>query len=359
MTMTARRIRGDWWADFRYEGKRIRKKSPVNNKRGAEEYERVLRTRLVNGESLDGRDNSCPRYEDFATEWLGTYVVANNKPSEVATKRSILGRHLLPFFGNFRLDQICVQSIEQYKAQKLREGLSAKRINNTLTVLRRSLVIASEWRQLEVVPAFRWLKAPKPVFDFFIKEESERLLKVTPPEHYAMICTALMAGLRRGELLGLRWEDVDLVSRKLHVRRSQWRGVDYTPKSGRSRVVPMCETLVLALRQHRHLRGPYVFCNDNGSALTADQIKRIVPTACRRAGLRQVKWHVLRHSFASQLAMAAVPLKAIQELLGHATIEMTMRYAHLAPSTLEKAVAVFDGSTESGHYLGTKNRSSL
>ena len=114
--------------------------------------------------------------------------------------------------------------------------------------------------------------------------------------------------------------------------------------------------LVRVLKAHRHLKGKLVFCNVDGSMLTKDQVKRILPRACRKAGLREVQWHKLRHSFASQLVMAGVSLKAVQELLGHSTIQMTMRYAHLAPSTLRDAVAVLDKPVQaqrpSGHHVG-------
>jgi site-specific recombinase XerD len=90
--------------------------------------------------------------------------------------------------------------------------------------------------------------------------------------------------------------------------------------------------------------------------MTRDMVKRVMPLACRRAGLRTVRFHVLRHSFASQLVMAGVPLKVVQELLGHSTIEMTMRYAHLAPAMHQEAVAKLDSEMHGrsfGHYLGT------
>lgn len=86
-----------------------------------------------------------------------------------------------------------------------------------------------------------------------------------------------------------------------------------------------------ALRQIKHLRGPLVFCNADGSPYTLDQLHERVWAASRRAGLRRITWHSLRHSFASQLAMAGVPLPQIQAWMGHSTITMTMRYAHLAP----------------------------
>jgi hypothetical protein len=97
------------------------------------------------------------------------------------------------------------------------------------------------------------------------------------------------------------------------------------------RRVPLTGTLEEALRRIRHLRGPLVFSNPDGSALRLDQLHERLWGASRRAGLRKIRWHDLRHSFASQLASAAVPLHRVQEWLGHSTIGMTMRYAHLAP----------------------------
>lgn len=218
-----------------------------------------------------------------------------------------------------------------------------------MTVLRRALVSAMEWGYIEHVPVVKWMKTAPADFDFFTQDESDRLLDAVEEEHLAMVMTAVKAGLRRGELLALRWEDLDFVTGKVLVRRSVWKGKVTSPKNHRHREVPMSPKLVRALKAHRHLRGPLVFCRDDGRMLTKDMIKRILPRACRKAGLREVQWHALRHSFASQLVMAGVPLKVVQELLGHATIEMTMRYAHLAPSMHVGAVAKLDGP-----YLGTE-----
>jgi len=99
---------------------------------------------------------------------------------------------------------------------------------------------------------------------------------------------------------------------------------------------------VAALKKHRHLRGEYIFCKEDGSMFTKNESKHPLWRACKRAGLRSIGWHALRHTFASHLAMRGVPLKAIQELLGHSTIEMTMRYAHLSPTVKRDAVAQLD-----------------
>jgi integrase len=357
--MTARKINNAWWVDFRFARERVRRKSPVNNKRGAEEYERQLRENLLLGKPLDPAETpEVPTAKVFLMDWLDTYAKTENKPSEQAAKECVVRLHLDPFFGAMRLDAIDEAAIARFKAAQVRKGLKPKTINNQLTVLRRALVTAKKWKVINVVPEIEWLKTDPPEFDFFTREESDRLLAATAKEHYAMVATAVKAGLRRGELLALEWQDVDFVAAKIFVRRSAWQGHVTRPKGNKHREVEMSPRLLEALKVHRHLRGRLVFCASDGAMLRRDQIKNILPAACRKAGLREVQWHALRHSFASQLVMDGVPLKVIQELLGHATIEMTMRYAHLAPSVRRDAIATLDRPAKSGHQMGTGKEAS-
>lgn len=358
--MTARKYKGAWWVDFRFERERIRKKSPVDTKRGADDYEHTLRERLLRGEPLDGsspggkEEKGAQNAGEFFTEWLDTYALVENKPSEYDAKATIIRLYLGPFFGALRLEEIDEERIARFKAAQIKKGRKAKTVNNYLTVLRKALVTAKEWKRITAVPVVKWLRTEKPRFDFLTREESDRLLAAVPKGDLAIVMTALKAGLRRGELLALEWGDVDFVAGKIFVRRSVWKGKITSPKGWRPREVEMSPQLATALKAHRHLRGKYVFCNPDGSMMTRDEIKRIVPSACKRAGLRPLQWHALRHSFASQLTMDGVPLKVVQELLGHATIEMTMRYAHLAPSARRDAIATLDRPAKSGHQMGTK-----
>jgi site-specific recombinase XerD len=115
-----------------------------------------------------------------------------------------------------------------------------------------------------------------------------------------------------------------------------------TPKNGKSQKIPLAPSVLAALKSHRHLRGKLVFCKGEGRMLTKNECKLPLWRASRRAGLRQVGWHMLRHTFASHLVMRGAPLKAVQELLGHASIEMTMRYGHLSPDARRDAVALLD-----------------
>ena len=220
--------------------------------------------------------------------------------------------------------------------------LAPKTVNNHLTILRRILSLATEWGVLTHIPAVKWLKVPEPEFDFLDFEEAVRLEKGASGEWAAMITVGLTTGLRQGELLALRWEDVDLVGGRLLVRRAVARGVVGTPKSGKSREIPLNEKAHATLKRQRHLRGELVFCDDAGRMLRKGACKWPLWSACKRAGLRRIGWHTLRHTFASHLVMRRAPLKAVQELLGHSTIEMTMRYSHLSPDVRKDAVRLLD-----------------
>ena len=277
----------------------------------------------------------------FAPTFLELSAV-DNKPSTVDEKELTLRRHLVPYFGEMPLGKVSFAAIQDYKAAKVKDDYNEKTINNHLMILRRMLEVARKRGLIETVPEIEWLKAPKPAFDFLTFEEAERLLAAADGEWRVMFLVALRTGLRQSELLGLRWEDVDLKAGRLVVRQAIVRGRIGTPKSGKPREVPLSSETVRALKEHRHLRGQYVFSYDDGEPLQKTCLRRPLPAACKKAGLRNVGWHVLRHTFASHLTMRGVPLKVIQELLGHSTMEMTMRYAHLAPEVRRDAVELLD-----------------
>jgi integrase len=214
-------------------------------------------------------------------------------------------------------------------------------INNHLTVLRKMLSTAVEWRLLSLVPPIKWLKAPAGEFDFLTFEEADRLVAGAEDAWRAMIVVALCTGLRHGELIGLRWIDVDLEAGRLIIRQAVSEGVIGTPKNGRTREVPLCKQALDAIRD-RLRNGQYVFCAPDGSMLTHAQTRWPLKRALKNAGLRHIGWHALRHSFASHLVMRGAPIKSVQELLGHSSIEMTMRYAHLSPDVRRDAVKLLD-----------------
>lgn len=325
---------------------RVRKVSPVRTRRGAEDYEREVRAQLARGGCVQRKEPSkqveVPTLKAFAKEFLNTYAAAQNKASEVASKQSILERHLVPELGVLQLDQISKRHVDGYKAVKLQVGLSAKTVNNHLTVLSMLLKVARDWELVSVIPAIKLLKVSEPAFRFLEFREAEALTQSMGPDWRAMVFVALRTGLRLGELRALRWADVDLKGARIIVRQAAWGDVIDTPKSGKSREVPLGEAVRHVLKEHKHLRGEYVFCQKDGTMLSKGMCKHPLWRAAEAAGLGRIGWHVLRHTFASHLAMRGASMKQVQELLGHADIKMTMRYAHLSPEVRLEAVALLD-----------------
>ncbi len=284
-----------------------------------------------------------------------------NKPSSVDSKEKLLRFHIVPRLGHLRLDEVTYAVIEDFKLAlsqtaintgkmyvgvkqetKSTKRLSGKTINNVLTVLRRMLVVARKRGLIESVPDVEWLKSERPEFDFLEFNEAERLPAAAHGEWRTMILTALRTGMRHGELIGLRWEDVDLVAGRITVRQNVVDGKIGTPKSGKPREIPLGIDVRTALREHRHLRGPMVFCDMSGELLGTVDTRLPLWRACKKAGLRQIGWHALRHTFASHLVMRGASMKAVQELLGHSSMQMTMRYAHLALEVVNETVRLLD-----------------
>lgn len=196
------------------------------------------------------------------------------------------------------------------------------------------------------MPRIKRLKTEEPSFDFLDFDEAEQLIEAAAvePEWQRLIIVALNTGMRRGELLALRWENVDPRARKLVVRRSTTRNVETAPKNWKSRTIPLNDRALEALRAHRHLRDPLVFCREDGSAIADHQVRLVLRRTCKRAGLRMIGAHTMRHSFASHLAIRGASIKVIQELLGHSDIKVTMRYAHLSPAARGHAVELLGPS---------------
>jgi len=291
--------------------------------------------------------NSGPTVSKFWEKFL-EHSEAKNASSTVDSKKQIFRDHIEPTLGARPVRSIDYATIEDLKHSLLkpRGPLGAKTVNNVLTVLRRMLAVAKKRKVIDEIPEIEWLKVERPKFDFFAFDEAPRLVEAADGEWVTMFLVALRCGLRQSELLGLRWEDVDLVAGKVHIRQAIVRGKVKPPKNGKPREVPLSNEARASLKSHRHLRGPMVFCDLDGKVLTKGECKHPLWRACKRAGLRRVGWHVLRHTFASHLAMRGVPLKVIQELLGHATIQMTMRYAHLSPEVSRDAVQLLDAGDQ-------------
>lgn len=363
----------------------VRKKSPIQTTRGAESFERQLRNAILDGTYGQAEKLAVPTVEAFSVTFL-TYSANNNKESTVSVKRQTLRDHILPFFGDMKLDAIGPAQIEAFKAVmraktsrsrprkdaptkwavKKRYGqvgkpLSAKSINNILGILTKLLNLAEEHGVIDRAPKCRPLKAPKPSFDYLSFDEADRFLAAAEPAWRCLLLTAIKTGLRLGELRALRWSDVDLVQGHINVRQAVWRGKMGTPKGGKPRVVDLVPEMVSALKDQRaatQLKSQFVFCQDDGKILSPGLMKWPLERALRLAGISReegrIGFHDLRHTFASHCAMRGIPLHYVQEWLGHSSIQMTQRYAHLAPNSRRDAIKALsqvepsDGSVQRG-----------
>lgn len=338
-------IKKSWYVDFRVEYIRYRKPSPENSKAGARAYEAVLRGKLARGESIEREEEKTQSQEttfgQFAQRWFDEYVMSNGKPSTQYSRKVILFPSLIPFFGKMLISQITVSDIERYKAHlQSKKGLANRTINEHLLVFSHCVSTAYEWLQLKgVPPKITWLKCPPPKTDYLSFDESELLLSHADGVIREIILTGLKTGMRLGELIGLQWSSIDWHNNLIIVQHS-WSHYAKelgSPKSNRVRHVGMTADLYEMFLKRKKSTG-FVFLDADDEHFNQHRLGRRLAAACKKAGLRHIGWHTLRHTFASHLMMRGAPMPAVQALMGHSTIDMTMRYTHLSPSTLRTTI---------------------
>jgi integrase len=306
----------------------------------------ALEARLTDARrgTLEGMRRTGATFADAAAEFL-RYVehVRQREASTVGDYRSVIDGYLLAQFGERRLESITADDIDAYKERLIAEGrLSNRTIVRHLTVLHGIFRRAARVWGLSGNPASADLVERPPLRysgEFALLSPNEVIALANaadPPQDGALYITAAFTGLRQGELLALRWRDVDWALQRIQVRRNYTNRQEKSPKSGRVRSAPMVDEVTVALdalsrREHFTRPADLVFCSDTGDHLDSWALRRRFYAALERAGLRRVHFHDLRHCFAS-LAVRKLPLSTVQGYLGHAHISTTMRYVHHAPA---------------------------
>ena len=349
--MAVRMIKKSWWVDFRVEYIRYRKKSPENTRAGALAYEAVLRGKLSRGESIEREEEKAQSqettFEQFAQRWFDEYVMSNGKPSTQYSRKVILFPSLVPFFGKMHVSKITVSDIERYKSHlQNKRALANRTINEHLLVFSQCVSTAYEWLEIEgVPPKIAWLKCPPPKTDYLSFDESELLLSQADGTTREIILTGLKTGMRLGELIGFQWASIDWHNKLIIVQYSwsHYAKALGSPKSNRVRHVGMTTDLYEMFLKRKKSTG-FVFVDSDGEHFNQHRLGRSLAAVCKKAGLRHIGWHTLRHTFASHLMMRGAPMPAVQQLMGHSTIDMTMRYTHLAPSTMRTAIDLLNPS---------------
>lgn len=275
-------------------------------------------------------------------EMAKEYLEVHAKPHKRSWKDDayILEHLTLPeIFGRFRLDEITAEKIAQYKAKRATE-VSPARVNRELAVLKTLFNRAIEWGKSERNPVCKVKFFAEDIFArkrYLEKGQIQMLLDSCPGWLRQVALVALNTGMRQGEILNLTWSDVDLERRLIYIRQA---------KSG-PRVVNVNNTLAGVLMDLKSARlrpdSAYLFCGRGNQRMSPNMLLRAFTKAVWAAGIANLRFHDLRHTFASQMAMSGVDLKTVGELLGHKSMRMTERYAHLSQKHKAAAVARLDG----------------
>jgi integrase len=327
-----------WYIDFYYGGKRYTESVGPVTKSIAKEKLVLKKREVIQGEYKSKPKGKVP-FTKFRDQYLA-YSKGNKRPKSSLRDECSL-KHLEKFFGSKALAEISPFLVERYKLKRKEEGAQPATINRELGCLRNMFNMAIKWGRAQANPVreVKFLKEPKEKGRILTEEEEIRLLNTvrTEPKQSHLepiIITALNTGMRKGEILRLKWSDVDFRARVITVEGA---------KSGEIRKIPMNRKLTETLEGVKKTsKGDYVF-SDNGQPY--GDIKTGWWTALKKAGIEGLRFHDLRHTFGTRLGMSGVDIATIQELMGHKDIAMTKRYSHPTPDHKRRAVEVLDGVT--------------
>ncbi len=301
---------------------------------------------------------------DFIETWM-TAVKGELADSAWANYGAVLRTYVLPRIGAVRLADLTPQRVQALYVELLEGGkrdgspLSARSVLQVHRTLHRALGDAVRWRLLTRNPAHgvRPPRVEQKEMTAWSPEDARTFLVATASDRLAALwVVALNSGMRRGELAGLRWADVDLDDRAIAVRQQRttahYRVVVAEPKARSRRVIPVDAAVVEALRAHRLRQleerlcaGPgwfdsgYVFVDEVGQPYHPERLRVLFERACRAVGVPVIRLHDLRHTMATAALQAGIHPKVVQERLGHSSIAITLdTYSHVAP-TLQREAA--------------------
>lgn len=344
--------KGRWNIDIRWhepgtgEARRFRQRlAPGTTAATAKQRAReVLNAALAGG--FEPRKKPQKRLGEFFGEYV-RWCEANLPQS--AHKRKSAVKRLLAALGDVPLGEVSPFAIEKLKRDRLKEGVAPATVNRDLEVLSHSYGLAASWgwvaeAQAQRVRSVPHLKEPPGRVRYLSPEEEARLLAALPGGIRPIVEAALLSGMRQSELVSLRKEAVDLAGRVITLTRT---------KSNQVRRVYINDALAeLLVRAMATSPGPYVFTNRRGEPYTPDGVRSLFRKALALARLEDFRFHDLRHTAATRLRQAGVGLDAIAAILGHSSLAMTRRYAHLGQDTLREAMESLSPPS-AGHHQDT------
>jgi integrase len=310
---------------------------------------------------------------DYLSQWLKDYAYTNLSPNTAEGYESIISRHLIPTLGIIPLTQLRPEMIQRYISDKLSQGrtngqggLTTRTVRHHIVCLHTALQNAVKTGMLarNPVDAVTIPRAGRHEMRTMNESDIHIFLEMArPTQYYALFYTALFTGMRRSELLALRWQDIDLltlqisVSRTLHVVKGG-KIIIRQPKTEKSRrTIAMTPSTADLLREYyesqnslrQSLEYPnltdndLVFCQYDGKPFLPNTVSHSWIKLIRRAGLNGIRFHDARHTHASLMLKQGVHPKIVQERLGHSSIQITLdTYSHVAPGLQQSAAETFD-----------------
>ncbi len=336
----SRRLRGVykrgrlWWICYRgFNGGVIRESTETDNYDDAVQF--LLKRKADIGSARNPEIAKGNRsFNDLSIGYLDWA-----KRQRAFDRKKIFVKKLSEVFGYLPLKSFTTLLIEQYQTERLQKGNKPATVNRFISTLKHMFTKAIDWEMIntEVLNRIRkvkMLQENNKRLRYLSKEECQILINACDPHLKPIIITALNTGMRKSEILNLRWDNIDFNHGFILLDKT---------KNGERREIPINVTLRNVLKGiTRRLDNPYVFYNPDTEKPYRPDFKRSFNTALRRVGIKDFHFHDLRHTFASHLVMAGVDITTVKELLGHKTLIMTLRYAHLAPSHKVKAMEILD-----------------
>ena len=332
-----------WYYYYRVNGKRIRRVVPHAQSRA--EALKVLQVKVADtyrGSNGFQKETKRITFNELAELYLEKYAKLNKKSWRSGDK-SYLDAHLCPFFGEEFIADVTPLMIEEYRKKRLRKSVSKSTVNRELAVMRKMYNLAIDWELAESNPVARikfFSESDTQKERVLTAEEEQRLLAECADHLRPIIITALNTGMRRGEILNLKWSQADLQDRIIVVTET---------KGGKDRIVPINAVLYLELRKLKDQNGTseYVFVNPKTNSPYGD-VKNAFRAACERAKIVGLRFHDLRHTFATRLVQAGVDIITVKELLGHSSVRVTERYTHSNKDSKFRAVDLLMSAPSGG-----------
>jgi len=320
-----------WYADG------IRHREAIGpSKRMAENVLAKRKADLREGRFFDlPASSSGVTFRELSDRYARDHATPYKSPTTIEGDRSRFTA-LVGAFGPRRLSRIKPADVSAFLADRRRAGAGPATVNRYRALLSHILSMGVRWRLLAVNPVREVRPMPGETrrVRFLEGPELARLLDACPPWLRRLVTVAVHTGMRRGELLALRWEQVDLDRRQIRLTKTKNRQTRAIP------VTAACQKALLAAPMRAGCA--FVFADELGHPLSPWGLRNAWDAVVRSARLRDFRFHDLRHTFASHLVMAGVDLPTVRELMGHKTLDMTIRYAHLAPAHARQAMRALE-----------------